>query len=217
MENLAKALCKCQSELKDVFKGQKGYGYNYAPLDEVLKEIRPIATKNGISFMQSQTFGDYVVSIETIILHESGESYKTLSQSPFAKLKGMNEYQSIGSAITYLRRYALSAAFGIASDGDQDAHGEQDKKPTPSKATDKEKNAAKKELLERASNYTGVNFASDQRLVSMLLDVLSIPKTDESSNAKQLNDQYAVIAKWLNSVEKFESQLDILMRKMDGE
>ena len=37
----------------------------------------------------------------------------------------MNDYQSLGSGITYLRRYSLSSALGIVTDEDTDAQGEQ--------------------------------------------------------------------------------------------
>jgi hypothetical protein len=43
------------------------------------------------------------------------------------QLKGMNDFQVLGSAITYLRRYSLSAALGLITDVDTDASGEQEK------------------------------------------------------------------------------------------
>jgi hypothetical protein len=41
------------------------------------------------------------------------------------QLKGMNDYQSFGSGITYYRRYCLSTILGIVTDKDTDAAGEQ--------------------------------------------------------------------------------------------
>lgn len=41
----------------------------------------------------------------------------------------MNEFQVLGSAITYIRRYALSSILGIVTDKDTDASGDQVKKP----------------------------------------------------------------------------------------
>ena len=46
----------------------------------------------------------------------------------------MNEFQVLGSAITYLRRYALSSMLGLVTDKDTDASGEQVKNE-PKKAT----------------------------------------------------------------------------------
>ena len=39
----------------------------------------------------------------------------------------MNDFQVLGSAITYIRRYALSSALGLITDKDLDACGEQSK------------------------------------------------------------------------------------------
>ena len=52
---------------------------------------------------------------------ESGEWITNVIKSPIAESKGMNTYQSIGSAITYFRRYSLSSFTGIASEEDVDA------------------------------------------------------------------------------------------------
>jgi len=49
------------------------------------------------------------------------------------QLAKMNEFQVLGSAITYMRRYALSSALGIITDSDIDAAGEQIKGDTDSR------------------------------------------------------------------------------------
>jgi hypothetical protein len=72
----------------------------------------------------------------TILFHcESGESIESKTAIPQnVQLKGMNDFQVLGSAITYLRRYALSSICGLVTDKDTDASGEQvkhePKKPT---------------------------------------------------------------------------------------
>jgi hypothetical protein len=48
----------------------------------------------------------------------------------------MNTYQSIGSAITYFRRYSLSSFVGIASEEDVDAASKETRKPTTNKGED---------------------------------------------------------------------------------
>ena len=125
IKNIAKAQCSLQSEIKDINKDAKGYGYKYTSLDALVKYLRPLLTKNGLSFMQMPKGDDSTVGLETIFMHESGEWIESSVYAPIADLKGMNTYQSIGSAITYLRRYSLSAFVGIASDEDNDASGTQ--------------------------------------------------------------------------------------------
>ena len=133
IKEIATALKNFQEVAVNAFKGKKGYGYNYAPLDVILKDNRPLMAKFGLSHIQSETFENNIVTVATRVMHESGEWIETTAQSPYATLKGMNDYQAIGSGITYLRRYGLSAALGIASDEDQDAHGEQTQKESPNK------------------------------------------------------------------------------------
>ena len=70
-----------------------------------------------------------------MIFHvETGESIESQTIIPQVTLKGMNDYQSFGSGVTYFRRYALSSALGLVTDKDTDASGEQvkhePKKPT---------------------------------------------------------------------------------------
>ena len=71
--------------------------------------------------------------VKTIIFHiETGESIESLTDIPKGvQLKGMNDFQVLGSAITYIRRYALSSILGLVTDKDTDAAGEQTKSSKP--------------------------------------------------------------------------------------
>ncbi len=69
------------------------------------------------------------VGVNTVYMHaESGEWISCQIKSPIAESKGMNTYQSVGSAITYFRRYSLSSFVGIASEEDVDASSRKDNK-----------------------------------------------------------------------------------------
>jgi hypothetical protein len=125
INEIAAAIAKYQESAVDSFKGSTGYGYLYASLDAVLKDNRGLLAKNGISHVQSQEFSGDTVTVSTRLMHTSGQWIETTVSGPFARLKGMNDYQSLGSAVTYLRRYGLSAALGVSSDEDKDARGEQ--------------------------------------------------------------------------------------------
>ena len=121
MKHLYKALANFQSEIKPIFKGNTGYGYRYSDMSDVLSAIKPILEKNGLSFMQPLD-GD---KLKTIIFHiESGENIESTINIPQnVILKGMNDFQVLGSAITYLRRYSLSSILGLVTDVDLDATG----------------------------------------------------------------------------------------------
>ena len=126
MKNLFKALAAFQQEVPTIHKGTQGYGYTYAELSTILEKINPLLKKHGLGFTQL-ICGQ---SVKTIVFHaESGETIECATDIPQGvQLKGMNEFQVLGSAITYIRRYALSAALGLVTDKDTDAAGEQQPK-----------------------------------------------------------------------------------------
>ena len=123
MKHLFKALADFQQEVPVIHKGTQGYGYSYADLPKIFEVINPLLQKNGLGFTQLIN-GQQIV---TVLFHfESGESIESKTDIPQnVQLKGMNDFQVLGSAITYLRRYALSSILGIVTDKDTDAGGEQ--------------------------------------------------------------------------------------------
>ena len=120
IKNLAEAQVKIQKEISDMPKDSKGYGYTYTSYDALVKYLRPLLTKHGISFVQMPVGSDNEIGVETLYMHTSGEWIRSAVCSPIVESKQMNVYQSVGSAITYFRRYSLSAFVGIASDEDND-------------------------------------------------------------------------------------------------
>ncbi len=125
MNNLFKALAEFQQEVPVIHKGTQGYGYTYADLPTILEVVNPLLKKHGLGFSQP-IMGD---CIKTIIFHiESGETLESLTEIPQnVSLSKMNDFQVLGSAITYIRRYALSSILGLVTDKDTDAGGEQTK------------------------------------------------------------------------------------------
>jgi len=129
MKNLFKAIADFQQEVPTIHRGTKGYGYNYADLPTIFEKINPLLKKHGLGFMQHLGTKEGVNYIETIIFHiDSGEKVSSEVAMPYVQLKGMNDFQSFGSGVTYFRRYALSSALGLVTDVDNDAAVEQEKK-----------------------------------------------------------------------------------------
>ena len=81
--------------------------------------------------MQMPSFENGVVSVETIVMHVSGEWISSISASPIAK----SNPQGVGDAITYLRRYSLAAIFGLAQ---KDDDGNSNSEGSPSKPASKD-------------------------------------------------------------------------------
>ena len=135
MKSLFKALADFQQEVPVIHKGTTGYGYSYADLPAIFDKINPLMKKHGLGFTQLLN-GEF---LDTVIFHiESGENIKSSVVIPVGvQLKGMNDFQVLGSAITYLRRYALSAALGLVTDKDTDASGVQEVKAPVEKPAEK--------------------------------------------------------------------------------
>lgn len=115
--SLAQALVNAQAEFpyipktKEVIVAtQRGsYVFKYAPLEDMIKRLRPVLTKHGLGFTQ----GANGHSIVTTVFHTSGE---WLSHT--MPLEDNPDPQRYGSQFTYRRRYSLKAALGIETDDD---------------------------------------------------------------------------------------------------
>lgn len=156
MKNLFKALAEFQQEVPVIHKGTTGYGYSYADLPAIFGVINPLLKKHGLGFTQLME-GQ---SIKTIIFHtESGEQLESTTDIPQnVTLKGMNDFQVLGSAITYIRRYALSSALGLVTDKDTDAGGQQ----APAQAPKQNTGQIPADLLKEVSeNFTKVKNQED--------------------------------------------------------
>jgi len=123
MKHLFKSLAEFQQEVPTIHKATQGYGYTYADLPKIFEVINPLLKKHGLGFTQLINGTELI----TIVFHvESGETIESKTAIPQGvQLKGMNDFQVLGSAISYLRRYCLSSILGIVSDKDTDAGGEQ--------------------------------------------------------------------------------------------
>ena len=122
---LSEALAIFQSQVKAADKNGKAkfpQPRTYSLLEDVLKALQP-ATELGIS--HTQTF-DYLPledgkTLTVLITTLYFKNEKLESKLPLRELSGNNVYHDLGIAITYSRRYALAAAYGIGSEHDDDA------------------------------------------------------------------------------------------------
>jgi uncharacterized protein YeeX (DUF496 family) len=131
---LATAQAKIQKEIKDLPKESKGFAHKYTTLDKLLQYVRPLLSKHGISFIQMPCGDNENVGVVTLYMHTSGEYISNKIETQI--IQAQNKYQSMGSAITYFKRYSLASFVGIASEEDTDGNvkGGQ-KKPQPKPTT----------------------------------------------------------------------------------
>lgn len=124
IDKLAIALAKFQgsleqpslnSEVKVRTKTGGEYKFKYADLSECKRAAKQPLANNELSVCQLIE-DDY--SIRTILLHSSGQWISSKVRMP----SNTADAQSIGSAITYAKRYAFCAILGIVADDDEDAN-----------------------------------------------------------------------------------------------
>ena len=115
--SLAKAMAKAFAVIESAKKDKQNPHFKswYADLASVVEVIKPALQPNGLWFSQiSHNIADHA-AIETVIIHESGE---TMSTGIVAVPVSKRDAQGFGSALTYARRYSLSAAFGVCGEDD---------------------------------------------------------------------------------------------------
>lgn len=130
-QNIFKALLnfnkKFKGVTKDKFIERGGKKQNYATLDAILKEIRPLLAEEGVFVLQPLS-GKYIV---TRLQHTSGEFIESAVQFRAMDNQRVNNLQKIGGGYTYMKRYSLTSILGISTDDDLDAEHQDD--PTPPK------------------------------------------------------------------------------------
>lgn len=168
-DKLALALSKAQSEMELATKNAKNpfFGSRYADLGEVMKACRPALSSNEIAVVQAPSTDGADVTVTTRLIHSSGQWIECVIKSTAmeklskedrrdgAKPTPTNDPQALGSVITYLRRYALSAMAGVATEDDdgegaydRDRKGEPEPKAAEARAKGKKEPAklAKKDI-----------------------------------------------------------------------
>lgn len=194
--NLVKAMIQAAPEIQSISKSKQAYGYKYATLDSLIDMLRGVLPKHGLWFMQMPTRIDGKSTLTTRIFHESGEWMEDCIEMTDTELQGKaNDTQKIGASITYFRRYALSAIFGVASDEDVDGNLNsrpnieqkqrqpskpiQQAKPAESKTEPKPEQKEKLDPLEYLTNDWKARVDSGESRESIMKDYADLLKTDE--------------------------------------
>lgn len=96
--------------------------YEYAPLDEVVNIIIPALNAVGISHRWEPGQNGDRITMTCVLTHKSGHSERATLEAPPDQTGSKNSVQAVGSTVTYLQRYTLLSACGLAVKGqDSDA------------------------------------------------------------------------------------------------
>lgn len=120
--NIAKALVAFNLEVKIIEKDAKNphFKNDYATLDTIINEVRPLLAKHGLVVMQFPGGDGEHYTLRTMLMHESGE---WIESEPLTMKPVKNDPQGIGSCTTYARRYSLSAMLSLNTGEDDDGEG----------------------------------------------------------------------------------------------
>ena len=116
MSKIYGQLLQFQNKLRKVGKDAKGYNYSYASFDNVVETIAPELNSQGLGYTHTFDGQDIVCTL----FNAEGETITSKLTLSTEILKGMNASQSMGAAITYARRYTLTAILGLVTDDDTD-------------------------------------------------------------------------------------------------
>lgn len=127
---IAVAFVKAKKEFSPALKNKTNphFRSKYADLGACLEAVNDALLNNGIAIYQETFMDDSGVTVETVLLHESGESLRCGKlHVPASK----QDAQGYGSALMYARRYSLMTACGIAPDDDDGNAASQPTKSSP--------------------------------------------------------------------------------------
>lgn len=118
IDKLAAALSKAQGSLMSAKKNcvNPFHKSRYADLSSVIQAAAPALQENELSVVQTTDIVEGAPVLRTMLMHSSGQYISGVN--PLYIPKG--DMQSLGSAITYARRYAYASMIGVVADVDDD-------------------------------------------------------------------------------------------------
>lgn len=154
INEIAKAMGQVQGEMKPAVKSSKNpyFKSSYSDISSIWEAIRAPLRNNQIIAVQDAITSEGGISVVTRLVHASGQ---WMEFGPLEIPIQKRDAQAIGSAISYAKRYGLSAALGVVS-AEEDDDGEAATAPTR-KPVEKTVPFENPELIESKFN----NFLTD--------------------------------------------------------
>lgn len=132
MAKLYAALAKAQGQFLAIEKNRAveismktggRYKFRYADLEEILTKTRPALSSNGLALIQRVVQTEAGPILECSLMHADGGVITSEVQIPGAR--ELADPKAFGAAITYHRRYLVTAMLGVAADDDLDEDGQE--------------------------------------------------------------------------------------------
>ena len=125
------ALAKAQGAFQPIVKNREveitmktggRYKFRYADLEEILTKTRPALSANGLALIQTVEHGQQGALLVCRLMHAQGGMMA--SEVAMTGVRDLGDPKTFGAAITYLRRYMVTAMLGVAADDDLDEDGQ---------------------------------------------------------------------------------------------
>lgn len=126
------ALAKAQGAFQPIVKNRNvvitmkqggSYKFRYADLEEINAKTRPALSANGLALIQTVEHGQQGPLLVCRLMHAQGGMIASEVSMPGAR--DLGDPKAFGAAITYLRRYMVTAMLGVAADDDLDEDGQE--------------------------------------------------------------------------------------------
>lgn len=187
LSELMPELIQAISQLGNLSKDKQGYGYKYAELSKVLDTCRPILAEHNLVITQLVTVLNDEPTLVTTLFHKSGQFLRSCYPLVKAGVKQANDAQQVGAAITYARRYALTAMLFMAQE-DDDAASVGKREQSSSPKSERLNNSNKS--TQQATNSTQTNGTS-KSVIERLKDRL------KGKNKEECGEIYNKSIDWL--------------------
>ena len=186
INELAPALAKAQSEMEAAGMNADNpfFKSKYADLSEIVRASRPALTKNGLSVSQRTLILDGEKVLSTLLLHSSGQWIEGIMPINPAK----TDIQSLGSYISYLRRYTYAPMVGVVV-VDEDDDGERDMKQYRSQSSYEKPQAKRYEPSSSRREQTLSECITKEQLEDLEFELNEYPEL-----AKSIKSAYSVDA-----------------------
>lgn len=121
------AIAAAKAEIKPVARNKKGHNdKRYADFAAYAREVDPILARFGLSY-RFRTEQDDRIKVTCVLSHRGGHCEENSLAGPADSSGSKNAIQAIGSTLTYLQRYTLTQALGLAASDDDDGRKSEDK------------------------------------------------------------------------------------------
>ncbi|HEY5918589.1 MAG TPA: ERF family protein [Chryseolinea sp.] len=100
-------------------KDGRSVRYTYAPLDDIVEQVKPFLKVHGFSYTIDVPVEDGFITSVVTLTHKDGHSKTSSFRIPIDKDSYMNAQQQFASALTFGKRYAFCNALGVLT-GDED-------------------------------------------------------------------------------------------------